>query len=270
MSTSPVMEFLQAVPPGPAVAPERLYTGMDLAGRAPAGRPYLVCNFAASADGKATVDGTSGALGGDGDKRVFRLLRTQVDAVMAGTGTLRAERYGPLVIHDFMLGIRAAEGRAAQPLAVTISRSGDIPFDIPLFTDPGSHVAVFAPAGTAVPDRGARVTLHPLPASGDGGDGDGGDGGHAGELTAVLETLRRDHDVRSVLCEGGPLLFDALLAEDLADELFLTLSPVLAGGDERGVTAGPSLPAPRSMRLTWALERDDRLFLRYTRDRDAP
>jgi riboflavin biosynthesis pyrimidine reductase len=258
MSTTPAMEFLQAVPPGPAVAPERLYTGMDLAGRAPAGRPYLVCNFAASADGKATVDGTSGALGGDGDKRVFRLLRTQVDAVMAGTGTLRAERYGPLVIYDVMLGIRAAEGRAAQPLAVTVSRSGDIPFDIPLFADPGSHVAVFAPAGTAVPDHGAQVTLHPLPAA-----------GQPGELTAVLETLRRDHDVRSVLCEGGPSLFDALLAEDLADELFLTLSPVLAGGDERGVTAGPSLPAPRSMRLTWALERDDHLFLRYARERGA-
>ncbi|HEX4008815.1 MAG TPA: dihydrofolate reductase family protein [Solirubrobacteraceae bacterium] len=266
MSTLPAMEFLQAVPPGPAVAPERLYTGMDLASKAPDGRPYLICNFAASADGKATAGGTSGALGGDGDKRLFRLLRTQVDAVMAGTGTLRVERYGPLVTSEVMLGIRAAEGRAAQPLAVTVSRSGDIPFDIPLFADPSSHVAVFVPPGTAVPDHGARITAHPLPAAGkaDGGDGAGS------ELTAVLATLRRDHDVRSVLCEGGPLLFDALLAEDLADELFLTLSPVLVGGAERGITAGPSLPAPRPMRLTWTLERDDHLFLRYTRERDAP
>lgn len=256
MSTPPAMEFLQAVPPGPAVAPEQLYAGMDLAARAPAGRPYLVANFAASADGKATVDGTSGALGGEGDKRVFRLLRTQVDAVLAGTGTLKAERYGRLVTNEQMLAIRAAEGRAAQPLGVTVSRGGDIPFDIPLFTDPGSHVVLFAPPDTPLPDGGARITLHP--------------GGSAeGNLAGVLETLSREHAVRAVLCEGGPHLFDALLREDLVDELFLTLAPALVGGDELGVTAGAAPPTPRAMRLTWALERDDHLFLRYTRDRAA-
>ena len=163
MSTSPAMEFLQAVPPGPAVGPETLYTGMDLAARALSDRPYLVCNFAASADGKATVDGTSGALGGDGDKMVFRLLRTQVDAVLAGTGTLAAERYGALVTNDRMLAIRAAEGRAAQPLAVTVSRSGNVPFDIPLFADPGARIVIFVPPGTAVPDGAAHVAVHPCP-----------------------------------------------------------------------------------------------------------
>ena len=35
------------------------------------------------------------------------------------------------------------------------------------------------------------------------------------------------------------------------------------------MTAGSAIPSPRSMRLTWALERDEHLFLRYTRDRAA-
>jgi hypothetical protein len=41
---------------------DALIAGLDLAGRAPEDRPYTIVNFAASVDGRATVDGRSGGL----------------------------------------------------------------------------------------------------------------------------------------------------------------------------------------------------------------
>jgi riboflavin biosynthesis pyrimidine reductase len=244
------MLFERAFPAGPPASPESLYTGLGLGGLAPPDRPYLVCNFVVSADGKATADGRTAQLGGPGDRVAFHLLRTQVDAVLAGTGTLRVERYGALVREPQLADVRIAEGRDAQPLAVVISRSGDIPFDIPLFADPGSRLAVYTSAGAALPSTAAPLIRHELTA----GDS---------ELGTVLRSLRRDHGVRSVLCEGGPVLFDALLAEDLVDELFLTLAPALVGGGELTVTRGAALPAPVPMRLVSAFEQDSHLLLRY-------
>jgi riboflavin biosynthesis pyrimidine reductase len=67
-----------------------------------------------------------------------------------------------------------------------------------------------------------------------------------------------------VQAEGGALLNGALAAADLIDELNLTLSPMLAGGNGPRVTSGPTELA-RRMRLSHVLEDDDFLFTRYVR-----
>jgi riboflavin biosynthesis pyrimidine reductase len=83
-------------------------------------------------------------------------------------------------------------------------------------------------------------------------------------LTTMMRRLRSDYDVRALLCEGGPLVFGALLHEALVDELFLTLAPKLTGGGGApGITSGPELPEPASLELVWALEDEGSLFLRY-------
>ena len=83
-------------------------------------------------------------------------------------------------------------------------------------------------------------------------------------LTTVMRRLRSAFDVRSLLCEGGPTLFGALLQEDLVDELFLSLAPKLTGGGTApAITAGPELAELRTLSLVWALELDGSLYLRY-------
>lgn len=246
------MRFTRAIPPGPEVAPEDQYTNLNLSRRASDDRPYIVCNFVSSADGKATAGGRTAALGGEGDRAAFHLLRTQVDALLAGTGTMRIERYGVPIRTERLSQLRVGEGRTPQPLSVVISRSGDIPFEIPLFADARVHVALYAPASAAVPACAAGVTHHEIPAGDDA-------------LTGIMRSLRRDHDVRSLLCEGGPSLFASLLRQGLVDELFLTLSPTLVGGGELGITTGATLDELQVMELVWALECDGSLFLRYSR-----
>jgi 5-amino-6-(5-phosphoribosylamino)uracil reductase len=187
-----------------------------------------------SADGRAALDGRTKELSSGADRAVFHALRTAVDAVMVGTATVREERYGRLVRTPENRERRCARGLEPEPFALVVSRSGDFPEEAPLLSDPEARV-IRAVAGTP------------------------------GE---ALRRAREEHGIRSVLCEGGPTLNAAMLAEGVFDELFLTVAPVLVGGeDPLTIVAGGAGPAP--LELTWVLEEGGTLFLRYAAARAA-
>ena len=87
--------------------------------------------------------------------------------------------------------------------------------------------------------------------------------GELADLGELLGELRRD-GVRAVMCEGGPTLHGSLLAAGLVDELFLTISPKMSGGQAPRILEGP-LPGVVEMELAWLLEEDGELFARYRR-----
>jgi hypothetical protein len=124
LSKTACMEFHQLWPPGHVVEIEAHINGLDLAGRAQAQRPFTAANFISSVDGRATFRGRSGGLGDDGDKAVFRALRRTVDAVLVGTGTLAAERYGRIIPNAQARERRRARGLSSEPLACTVTRTG--------------------------------------------------------------------------------------------------------------------------------------------------
>jgi 5-amino-6-(5-phosphoribosylamino)uracil reductase len=245
------MQLRRLLPdPGPIETAE-LLADLALGARAHEDRPWLITNFATTTDGRATIDGRSGAIGDDGDMEVFRRLRTQVDALLVGTRTLQIEGYGLPVKRPELQAVRTALGLAPQPLMAIVSRSGELPSEIPLFEAPEARIVVFTTAEATVPACAAQVELVRVdPAE--------------LTLTTVLRRLRAEHDVRSVLCEGGPTLMSALLGEGLVDELFLTLAPQLAGGGAAPTLAdGGALPEATALELVWALERAGSLYLRY-------
>lgn len=245
------MEFRQLLPDPATVDVDALLDSLALSEHAPAARPYTAVNFVASADGRATFSGRSGPLGDDGDRAMFHGLRERFDAVMAGTGTLRTERYGRILGKPERRERRAGRGLPPEPLACIVTRSGSVPSDIPLFAEPEARAVVFTAAEIRHRDWAAQVEVVRL------------DPGEL-TLTRVLWHLRAEHDVRSLLCEGGPTLFGALLAERVVDELFLTLAPKLAGGGPGpAITTGPELPLPQGLELRWLLERRASLYLRY-------
>ena len=63
-------------------------------------------NAIASLDGGATTGGTSGGLGGSGDRRLFAVQRELADVIVVGAGTARAENYG---------GARMTAGQSLSP-----------------------------------------------------------------------------------------------------------------------------------------------------------
>ncbi len=246
------MRFDQLLPTAAQVEIADLLDSLKLAELAPQQRPYVIANFVASADGRATVAGRSGALGDDGDHAVFHGLRERVDAVIAGTGTLRTERYGRILGKAERRERRVARGSSAEPLACVITRSGEVPTDIPLFTEPESRIIVFSPVEVEglsdCPAQTELVLLDP------------------GEMTVTtaLRHLRTGHGVASLLCEGGPTLFGSLLQEDVVDELFLTVAPLLTGGGMGPtISSGPELVDPHKLQLRWVLERNGALYHRY-------
>ena len=95
-------------------SPEQLAAGLRLAALKPPGRPYLGLNMVSSLDGKATVDWRTKGLSSELDRRLFHNLRTQVDAVMVGAGTVREERYGRLTKSDELRRKRIEEGLARR------------------------------------------------------------------------------------------------------------------------------------------------------------
>ena len=158
--------------------------------------------------------------------------------MLVGTGTLRAERYGRMVKNEERQRIRVARGLEAEPLSIVLSRSGDVPRRHPAVR-PTRRRAWRCSAATrrAAPHR-------------------------------ALERVRAEHGVRSVLCEGGPTLNGSLLAAGLVDELFLTITPVLAAtAAPLTIVEGTSPGDPVALELVWTLEADGMLFLRYRVER---
>ena len=250
-ATPPAPVFRRLLPEPRELTAGQLLGSLDLVARAPKHRPYTIVNFVASADGRAAFKGRSAPLSDAGDRAMFHGLRERVDAVFAGMGTIRAERYGRLVRDPERRRRRAAHGLAPDPLACLFTRSGDVPREIPLFADASSRIAIFAPHPPELDGVAASVEVVAL------------DPGEL-TLTTMMRRLRTDFDVRALLCEGGPTVFGALLGEGLVDELFITIAPRLTGGGtDPTVTSGPGLATPTELKLVWIVERDGSLFLRY-------
>ena len=245
------MEFRQLLPEPGTVEIEALLDSVRATGGEDSGHPHTIANFVSSADGRATLASRSGGLGDDGDRAVFHGLRERVDAVLAGTRTLRTERYGRIISKPERRARRIARGLPPEPLACIITRSGDVPFDIPLFAEPEARVVIFAPRALDTGGCAAQVEVIELDLA-------------ELTLTMALRRLRADFGVRLLLCEGGPTMFGALLHEHAVNELFLTIAPKLAGGGNGPtISAGPELADPQRIELKWLLERNGSLYHRY-------
>ena len=209
---------------------------LDFVGGAHDDRPYTATNFALTVDGRATISGRSGPIGTETDTAMLVGLRTKVDAVMIGAGTMRTERYGRVVGDPDKRARRESEGLSPDPLMVIVSKRLELPWDAGLFTVGAGEVLIFTcseddPFETATP---VEIVRHE----------------NTVDLVAAMRHLRTERGIRGLLCEGGPHLHAQLIEADLVDELFITRAAKLAGGTGPGLAEG--LPeAVRELELAW-------------------
>ena len=197
-------------------------------GEPPDGRPFVLVNMIATADGRATIAGRTGPIANRADYELFHALRDRSDAVMVGAETVRVEGYG-----------------AMEQLAVVVSRSVELPTDTGLLAAPGNRVVVVTPSPDAeLPPCAADVSYLREPL-----------------LATALRRLRSEYGVEAIDCEGGPGLNATLIPAGLVDELHLVIAAKLAGGPAPlTIYSGPG---PADLSLLSVHESAGYLFARY-------
>lgn len=225
----------------------------------PLTRPWVRANAIASLDGAATTSGTSGGLGGAGDRWLFALQRELADVIVVGAGTARSENYGGARMSEAQRRRRQSRGQAEVPPIALVTRSGLLDHDMPALTDSEVPPLVLTSATTAATARALVGSVAEV-INCSGPDPDQVD-------PAILLDRLCDRGLVRVLTEGGPSLLGTFVAEALLDELCLTSAPVLVGGTALRIASGTA-EVLTSMRLAHILTDDDSyLYSRYVRVR---
>ena len=222
--------------------------------------PGVRANMVTSADGHATIQGRVGGLTGEADQALLIALRGWCDVLLVGSGTIRAEGYGVLELPAEIAARRVAGGRAARPVLAVVSGSLDLDPALPAFADAAAAGRDSRPWVITVPgaDPERRALLAPYARLLEVAPGPDG---HPA-LPAAVAALRVEGMTR-VLSEGGPSVLGPLIGAGVVDELFLTVSPVLVGGEGPRILHAPAYDQPIDLRLLDVLGADDEVFLRY-------
>ncbi|WP_434965031.1 pyrimidine reductase family protein [Brevibacterium casei] len=213
--------------------------------------------FVASVDGAATVAGRAGGLGNAVDRAVFALNRALADVILVGAGTARTEEYGPAEDDFRWRGLR--EGRSPTAPIAVVTDSLALDFSSPLFVDApewARTIVITSESSPAEARAKAAEVAEVIVAGADTVD-----------LTLALAALR-ERGFERIVCEGGPSVFAELVRAGCADELCLTRSPEIVGGQGTRIVHGPALDPPVPLHLAEVLATDDGyLYLLYRFER---
>jgi riboflavin biosynthesis pyrimidine reductase len=240
----------------------------------PTGAPRVIASFVETLDGVVAL-GDGGRTGGAEisggsrhDRLVLGLLRAAADAVVVGSGTARAlprHRWtlDNLVpgLTDELIALRRRLGKPEIPAVAVVTGSGQVDPEWRLFHTGEDRTMVVTTA------RGARNLAERglLPGVRVSSLGDASDVGAA----AIVSALWDWRDAKLILIEGGPTLLGRFLADRQLDEIFLTLSPWLAGRDQDAARvslvegAGFTLSNRQWGRLVTLKSVGSHLFARY-------
>ncbi|HKP19033.1 MAG TPA: dihydrofolate reductase family protein [Gaiellaceae bacterium] len=230
--------------------------------------PRVVTNFVATIDGVVAIPSVAGsnkliAADSDADRFVMALLRACADVVLIGSGTLQGSPRGRWTPEGAfpdaataLEELRRRLGKPPLPELAIVTGSGMVDPAHPAF-ERGAVVLTTDGGAQALegrlPDASHVVSLGPGPLV---------------DLARAVDHLRTEgHEL--VLAEAGPHVLGSLLAERLVDELFLTISPLLAGraeGETRfGLVEGEALlpDVSQAARLLGVRRSGRHLFLRY-------
>lgn len=223
-------------------------------------RPYVLLSVAQSIDG--FIDDTTPqrlVLSSPEDLDRVDEVRASVDAIMIGAVTLRRDNPTLRVKSPQRVAARIERGEPGQLLRVIATRSGNLTQDLRLWRADGLKV-VYCPDAAA---PGLKDTLAGL--------ADVVPLGADVDFAALLDDLG-NRGVRRLMVEGGEQIHTQFLAEDLADELCVTIGGFFVADPSapRFVTEGVKLPQHpgRRMRLAEVSRAGETAVLRYIAQRE--
>ena len=183
-------------------------------------KPHTSLIMAVSLDGKiSTRDGAGPQFASEADGIRLREIRSYVDAILVGAGTIIADD-PTFTEHGKFRELRIQRGLAPNPVKVVVSGSGSVPETARMFQPNGAPALVFTtkhipPKRLAPLQQGAEIHC-------------------VGETTVdfhrVIKILGEMYQVKRLLIEGGGQVNFDLFRAGLIDEVYLTLCPKIMGG----------------------------------------
>jgi riboflavin biosynthesis pyrimidine reductase len=213
---------------------------------------HLRADFVVSLDGAVEIGRTSRALSGEADRAAFFAMRAVADVVLVGAGTVRAENYGPPRADAELSQRRRDRGQRPIPALAVVTDRADLEPDARIFG--GEEPPLLRTTAAAARARTDLAAVAEIVVCGEAGV----------DLHRAIDALQT-RNLGRILCEGGPGLLRSLLDAKLVDEMCLTLSPVLAGPERRGLTGDRAFADPIGLELISVLEGGGMLLTRYGR-----
>jgi diaminohydroxyphosphoribosylaminopyrimidine deaminase / 5-amino-6-(5-phosphoribosylamino)uracil reductase len=229
--------------------------------RVTTGLPWVVAKWAQTVDGRvATRTGESKWISGELARARVHRLRSRVDAIVTGIGTVLAD--------DPMLTARHVPRVRRVARRVICDTDLDLPVNFSVVRSASSHpttvvcAAELATAAITAPKRAALeaagVDVLGVKASAVGVD-----------LEAMLRALAERYHAATVMVEAGPAVLGSFLDHDLIDEAVVYIAPLMLGDElAKSAAAGrvaPSLAMGRRLDLLRVRALDDDVELVYRR-----
>lgn len=180
-------------------------------------RPYIALKMAATLNGKiASAAGVTQRLTSEEWHRALMELRSEFDAIMVGSGTLRVD--------DPRLTVRPAFPRKRPYRRIIVAGKGDIPTDRAVFASEKEYEQTIVIIPESETPRFASLRNYAdvleVRSCTEGVD-----------LAAAMSALKTERRVYSVLCEGGPQLASSMLEGELVDRVYWAIAPIFLTGE---------------------------------------
>lgn len=237
--------------------------------------PYVIGSFVQTIDGVVDLKEPGYTGGGpvsgsnEHDRMILGLLRALADVVIVASGTMHgspkgtwtAERAYPAFAEEYT-DLRKRMGKKEKPLVTVVTASGNLDTSHPILQEGEIEVLVITTSSGK-----EKLERTPLPSTVKIASTK-----QYGLINAkeIISEVRKTLPTATIaVVEGGPHLMGTFFDEHCLDEIFLTISPQVAGrspqNDRPGLVADKTLAPHNSV---WSKLADIRqggsyLFLRY-------
>ena len=175
-------------------------------------KPYVILSAAISIDGKIATEAGDSKLSSDEDCFRLHKLRSKVDGILIGKNTVLQD--------DPLLTVRHTRGK--NPIRIILDSKGSIPSKSKILQTSKQVPTIIAVSKTITKFNLERLRKFPV------------DIIVTGEKSVNIRSLLKkllDKKISTILVEGGGTTNWEFIKQNYFDELIITLSPFLLGGN---------------------------------------
>ena len=176
-------------------------------------RPKIILSAAISIDGKISTKTGDSKLSSSEDFTRLHKLRSKVDAILVGKNTVKKDN--PL------LTVRYTKGK--NPIRIVLDSKGEISANSKILLTSKKIPTIIAVSKTIPKQNLQKLNKFPVEII------------TTGEKSVNLKSLLKKlsaKKIKTILVEGGGTVNWEFVKQNLFDELVITLSPYLIGGDD--------------------------------------